>query len=136
MRNHYSSESSTGQVIAACLIGTGEHWRNGFGLVFTTSFGTPLSSRNFTRSFHHLRKEAGLERMRFRDMRHTCASLLLTRGVPLRVVMEVLEHTQIALTANTYTHVIQPFVTDVANRLDDYSSVLFCVREERNNSCI
>ncbi len=40
----------------------GEHWHNDFGLVFTTSLGTPLSSRNVTRSFHRLLKEAGLER--------------------------------------------------------------------------
>ncbi len=60
--------------------------------------------------------------MRFYDMRHTCASLLLAQGVPLRIVMEVLGHSQIALTANTYTHVIEPLVTDAANRLDDLFS--------------
>ncbi|MBA2678102.1 MAG: site-specific integrase [Ktedonobacteraceae bacterium] len=97
----------------------GEHWHNDFGLVFATSLGTPLSSRNVTRSFHRLLAEAGLERMRFYDMRHTCASLLLAQGVPLRVVMEILGHSQISLTANTYTHVIQPLVTDAASRLDD-----------------
>ncbi len=97
----------------------GEHWANDFGLVFTTSLGTPLGGRNVTRSFHRLLAKAGLERMRFYDMRHTCASLLLAQGVPLRVVMEVLGHSQISLTANTYTHVIQPLVTDAANRLDE-----------------
>jgi integrase len=97
----------------------GEHWHNDFGLVFTTSLGTPLSTRNVTRSFHRLLAKAGLERMRFYDMRHTCASLLLVQGVPLRVVMEILGHSQISLTANTYTHVIQPLVTDAASRLDE-----------------
>jgi integrase len=72
-----------------------------------------------TRSFHRLLAKAGLERMRFYDMRHTCASLLLAQGVPLRVVMEILGHSQISLTANTYTYVIQPLVKDAANRLDD-----------------
>jgi integrase len=97
----------------------GEHWRNSLDLVFTTSLGTPLSDRNVTRSFHKMLEKAGLQRMRFYDMRHTCASLLLAQGVPLRVVMEILGHSQISLTANTYTHVIQPLVSDAASRLND-----------------
>jgi integrase len=97
----------------------GEHWHNDFGLVFPSSLGTPLSARNVTRSFHRMLEKAGLERMRFYDMRHTCASLLLAQGVPLRVVMEILGHSQISLTANTYTHVIMPLVSDAASLMDD-----------------
>jgi integrase len=45
--------------------------------------------------------KAGLARVRFYDMRHTCASLLILQGVHLRVVMEILGHSQIHLTMNT-----------------------------------
>lgn len=49
--------------------------------------------------------EADLRRVRLHDLRHTAASLLLAQGVPARVVMEILGHSQISVTLNTYTHV-------------------------------
>jgi integrase len=48
---------------------------------------------------------AGIPKMRLHDLRHGCASLLLAQGVPARVVMEVLGHSQIAMTLDTYSHV-------------------------------
>lgn len=97
----------------------GEYWRETEGLVFTTARGTPLNTRNVTRSFHHLLDRAGLARMRFYDMRHTCASLLIALGVHPRVVMEILGHSQISLTMNTYGHVMPAAHEDAAGRLND-----------------
>lgn len=61
--------------------------------------------RNDYRSFQSLTKRAGLRRIRVHDLRHTAASLLLAQGVPARVVMEILGHSQISVTLDTYTHV-------------------------------
>jgi integrase len=61
---------------------------------------------------------AGLPRQRFHDLRHACASLLLFQGVAPRVVMETLGHSQISLTMNTYSHVVQALARDAADRMD------------------
>jgi integrase len=50
-------------------------------------------------------ESAGLRRVRLHDLRHTAASLMLEQGVAARVVMEILGHSQISITMNTYTHV-------------------------------
>ncbi|HLZ72695.1 MAG TPA: tyrosine-type recombinase/integrase, partial [Dehalococcoidia bacterium] len=60
---------------------------------------------------------AGLDRIRWHDLRHGCASLLLAQGTPMRVVMEQLGHAQIALTANTYSHVAPALMQDAADGL-------------------
>ena len=58
-------------------------WRDlGLGLVFTTEVGTPMNRHNLgSRSFKPLMRRAGLPQMRFHDLRHTCATLLLGKGV-------------------------------------------------------
>jgi integrase len=89
-------------------------------LVFTTSIGTPIEPRNLSRHFEALRKRAGLEHVRFHDLRHSCASLLFDLDVPLRMVMEILGHAQIATTADLYTHVMPAPYAEVADALDTW----------------
>lgn len=96
----------------------GERWQD-MGLVFTTQHGTPLEPRNVVRTFKRILKNAGLPDQRFYDLRHTCASLLLAQGVHPRVVMEILGHSQIGLTMNTYSHVTPQLQQDAAKRIDD-----------------
>lgn len=74
--------------------------------VFASATGGPLDSTNVTHRFQARLHEAGLPRMRFHDLRHGTASLLLAEGVNPRVVMEQLGHSQISLTMNTYAHVL------------------------------
>lgn len=88
------------------------------GQVFTTRVGTPLDARNVVRQFHMLLDQAGLPRIRFHDLRHTAASLLLTQGVHPRVVMETLGHSQISLTMNVYSHVLPALQREAANSMD------------------
>ena len=64
-----------------------------------------------------LRPEAGLPSVRLHDLRHTAASLLVAQGVPARVVMEILGHSQIALTMNTYSHVAPEVSREAADRM-------------------
>ncbi|MFD5424475.1 tyrosine-type recombinase/integrase [Streptomyces sp. NPDC127084] len=73
--------------------------------VFTTRTGRPVEPRNLSRSFERVSEGAGLPRIRLHDTRHGCATLLFAAGVAPRVVMEILGHSQIAVTMNIYTHV-------------------------------
>ena len=95
----------------------GEHWHD-IGLVFTSTIGTSLEPRNVTRHFHETLSRAGIPHKAFKDLRHTCASLLLAQGVHARVVMEVLGHSQIAVTLNTYSHVFPELKREAAEQMD------------------
>lgn len=86
--------------------------------MFTTSIGTPIEPRNLSRHFDALREKAGVRRIRFHDLRHSCASLLFELGVPLRMVMEILGHSQISTTSDIYTHVMPAQYREVADALD------------------
>ncbi len=87
-------------------------------MVFLTTIGTPMDTRNLTRHFNRVLNEAGLPQKRFHDLRHTCASLLLAQSVHPRVVMEILGHSQISLTMDTYSHVIPGLQKEAADRID------------------
>lgn len=92
---------------------------NELDLVFTRPDGQPLDGTVVSHQFHKLLDMAGLPQRRFHDLRHSCATLLLAQGVPARVVMEVLGHSQIGLTMNTYAHVIPELRRDAARRMDE-----------------
>ncbi len=91
---------------------------NQLGLVFTRPDGHPLDGTVVTHQFHRLLDEARLPQRRFHDLRHSCATLLLAQGVPARVVLEILGHSQIGITMNTYTHVIPELRKDAADRME------------------
>ena len=99
-------------------LAAGSLWENDWGLVFTTTAGRPLQGPAVTRGFQQVLARAGLRRQRFHDLRHACASLLLSEGVHPRVVMETLGHSQIGLTMNTYSHVLPALQREAAERMD------------------
>ena len=87
--------------------------------VFSDAKGGPLRKSNFTRrSFRPLLKKAGLPPIRFHDLRHTAASLLFAQGVHPKVVQERLGHATIAITLDTYSHVIPTMQKEAATQLD------------------
>ena len=77
-----------------------------------------MTGGDVTKRFQALLKAAELPRLRFHDLRHGCASLLLAQGVHPRVVMEQLGHSTITLTMNVYSHVIPALQRDAADRMD------------------
>ncbi len=82
----------------------GPSYRPG-GLVFATESGSPINPSNLrTRSFKPLLRRAGLAGICFHDLRHTCATLLLTRNVHPKLVQELLGHATISMTLDTYSH--------------------------------
>ncbi|HKE50656.1 MAG TPA: site-specific integrase, partial [Actinomycetes bacterium] len=101
----------------------GDTWQE-FGLVFTTTIGTPLEPRNVNRWFASLCTRAKIRAIRLHDLRHTCATFLLTQGVPARVVMEILGHSEINVTMNIYAHVLPEVQRAAADRLDELLSTV------------
>ncbi len=93
-------------------------WRD-HGLVFPPTVGTPFSGGNLTRAFEAALNRAGLpERTRFHDLRHTCATLLLRQDVNPKYVQELLDHADISLTLNVYSHVSPGMGDDAAGAMD------------------
>ncbi|MFE3074112.1 tyrosine-type recombinase/integrase [Streptomyces sp. NPDC059247] len=95
----------------------GEKWTE-TGYVFTTRTGQPIEPRNLYRSFTLVAKNANLRVVRLHDARHGTATLLTAAGVPPRVVMEILGHSQIAVTMNVYTHVVQDTQREAVSHMD------------------
>ncbi|HEV8574410.1 MAG TPA: site-specific integrase, partial [Dehalococcoidia bacterium] len=83
----------------------GPLWAGGWNLVFCNEIGEPLAGAEVTRRFQRTLAALGLPRQRFHDLRHAAATFLIAQAVPLRVVMEILGHSTISVTADTYGHV-------------------------------
>jgi hypothetical protein len=89
-------------------------------LVFSTTVGTPVDAQNVIyRHFKPLLKRAGLPDMRWHYLRHTCATLLLTRGVHPKIVQELLGYSHIAITLATYSHVLPGMGDAAAGAMDE-----------------
>jgi integrase len=97
-------------------IWAGSNWEE-TGLVFANRTGQPTQARRAIEQFHDALKKAGMRHIRFHDLRHSCATLLLVQGVSPRVVMEVLGHSEIALTMNAYSHVVPELQREAAERM-------------------
>ncbi len=98
-------------------LAAGPAWEE-YRLVFTNGLGGPLVPATITKGFQADLRRAGLPAMRFHDLRHGTASLLLAQGVSPRVVMERLGHSTITLTLGTYSHVIPALDREAADQLD------------------
>lgn len=90
------------------------------GLVFTTDSGAPINPSNIrNRNLSRLLGLAGLPKIRFHDLRHTCATLLLSRNVHPMIVQEMLGHANVAITLDTYSHVLPGMSDQAAAAIED-----------------
>jgi integrase len=90
------------------------------GLIFASRVGTPLNPENLIkRSFKPLLDRAGLPKIRFHDLRHTCATLLLGRGVHPKIVQELLGHATVAMTLDTYSRYLPSMGDQAAGAMGD-----------------
>lgn len=96
----------------------GSAWQEN-GLVFTTPWGTAVLLEKFGVMLQEHLERAGLERRRFHDLRHSCASFLLAQGVPPKVVQEILGHSSITITLDVYGHLLPGARRDAADKMDD-----------------
>lgn len=91
----------------------GASWQDG-DLVFATALGGPVAPRNLLHRFKELIEEAGVPPVRFHDLRHTHATLLLKEGTHAKIVSERLGHATIAITLDTYSHVLPDMQREAA----------------------
>ncbi len=96
----------------------GEKWKE-YGLIFTNSFGGPIHYRNLLRNYKALLRDAGLPKIRFHDLRHTAASLMLNHNVPVIVVSRRLGHARPSITLDIYGHLIPSMQTAAAQLIDE-----------------
>ncbi len=95
----------------------GPEWQE-LGLVFTSRCGTPIDTANALHDFHAICRHAGLPEIRFYDLRHTHASLLIHEGVHAKKIAERLGHSSIKLTMDTYGHLFEGCDGESAERMD------------------
>ncbi len=101
-----------------CRLKDGTDWQEQ-DYVFTGLKGGPLNPRYILKLFDKLLKEAGLPHMRFHDLRHSAATLLLRMGVNAKVVQEILGHSNISMTMDVYSHVLPSMHKDAMGKWDD-----------------
>jgi integrase len=101
LKRHLARQEEASQAL-------GEVWKNTYNLVFPNAVGGLMISHNFVRrNYKRLLTRLGISsRVRFHDLRHTCATLLLSRGVNVKVVSEMLGHSDIGITLRVYAHVL------------------------------
>jgi integrase len=95
----------------------GDRWQER-GLIFASRIGAPLDRKSLVEEFKELLKKANLPEIRFHDLRHTAATLMLKQGVHPKVVQERLGHSSINMTLGIYSHVLPSMQEDVAEQLD------------------
>jgi integrase len=96
----------------------GDNWVE-HGLIFTNSFGGPINHSNLRRNYIQLLKDAGLPHIRFHDLRHTAASLLLNHGIPVIIVSRRLGHAKPSITLDIYGHLVPSMQNEAAELMDD-----------------
>ena len=97
-------------------LAAGPNWDN-TGLVFASPVGRPVDGTWTTKWFQRALNQAALPRIRIHDLRHTAATHLLNRGVHPKVVQELLGHSTISLTLDTYSHVAPALHAEVATHM-------------------
>jgi integrase len=88
------------------------------GLIFPGERGQPMRPWTLTCKFERLLKCVGLPHIRFHDLRHTCATLMLCEGVHIKIVQELLGHADVTITLNTYSHLLPSMSGEAAGAMD------------------
>ena len=88
-------------------------------LVLCYPDGAPLPPNSVTKAFHKLTKSVGMSGIRLHDLRHTHATLMLRQGVHPKVVSERLGHSLVAITLDTYSHVLPGIKAAAAQCFDE-----------------
>lgn len=88
-------------------------------LVVCTKIGKPVQSTNLLRAFKNDSKKVGLPIIRFHDLRHTHATMLIQQNINPKVIQERLGHSSIGITLDIYSHVLPSMQQEVAEKLDE-----------------
>jgi len=88
-------------------------------LVFSNPDGAPLRPSTITRCFKNLAVSIGLNGVRLHDLRHTHATLMLRQGIHPKIINERLGHSSIAITLDTYSHILPSLQEAAARKFDE-----------------
>jgi len=88
-------------------------------LIFSTTIGTIQSQADLLKKFKRLMKQANLDLVRFHDLRHTAASIMLNNNIPVLVVSKILGHTKPSTTLDIYGHLIPVMQEEAARIMDE-----------------
>ncbi|HEX4206074.1 MAG TPA: site-specific integrase [Ktedonobacteraceae bacterium] len=88
-------------------------------LVFSNKMGDYVLPNTLRRQFYRLLSNIGLPRMHFHDLRHSAATILISMGVPVNVVQELLGHSDVSITLDIYAAVVPSMRQDAVNTMDD-----------------
>lgn len=108
----------------------GDEWQEN-GLLNTYPDGRMIDPRNFSKMFAKTLKTAGIKHVRFHDLRHSAASLMLAANVPMKVASQILGHSSISITADLYQHVISDLKKDAADKI---GSMLYGKKTDQKES--
>ncbi|MBT2606505.1 site-specific integrase [Bacillus sp. ISL-53] len=95
----------------------GSNYRD-LDLIICTKSGNPMIPRNFRKEFYNLTEKIGLPKIRFHDLRHTHATILIQQNVNVKLISERLGHADIETTLNTYSHALPDMQKSVSDKLD------------------
>lgn len=93
-------------------------------LIFPSKIGTAIDQSNVTKLFKELLKKANLPEIRFHDLRHTSATLMLKQGINPKIVQERLGHSDISMTLNCYSHVLPSMQEEAAEIIDEQLTLI------------
>ena len=111
LRNHKSRQELE-------MAFAGDRWHHN-NLIFPSVSGTPLNKSNMRKDYNRVLELAGIPHIRFHDLRHTAASLMLNHKTPLLVASRRLGHSKPSVTLDIYSHLFQDSQNEVANLLDE-----------------
>lgn len=100
--------------------------------LFVTGDGQPVHPHSISQTFERIARNAGLPAIRFHDLRHTHATLLIKEGIPVKVVSERLGHATTAFTIETYQHVLPGMQADAAKRFGQLIDPSTAQRRKKN----
>ena len=111
LRNHYERQQEE-------RIEAGDAWKE-YDLIFSTRVGTPIEQRSLLRSFKIFLINVWLPLIRFHDLRHTSASLMLNHDIPVIIVSRRLGHARASITSDVYGHLMPSMQDEAAEMIDD-----------------
>ena len=96
----------------------GENWQEN-DLIFPSKFGTPFGTMGLQKDFKKMLKATNLPNIRFHDLRHTAASLMLNHGISALVVSKILGHSNPSVTISIYAHSTLDMQSKAASIMDE-----------------
>ncbi len=103
-------------------LAAGAKWKQDGDFVFTSRYGSRIVLEELTRELDKALIRAELPHVRFHDLRHSTASLLLSKGIPMKVVQEIMRHSNFQITMDTYSHLLPSALNGAMETMNDVFS--------------